>query len=203
MFDVTDQVRQEQQLAVAAKELQHRLKNMAATISVFAGRTRAQDEKYKCFVGQILAMAAASDLMFGREATLVAVGDVVDRVTKSFREEEDSRFLVGPMPESHRSEKKASGLAMALYELCTNAAKHGALSSEKGQVRLDAELVADGELEMRWVETGGPVVSPPDRTGFGMLLLRQGALSPPDRVELDFRIDGVRANIFVQLLSPS
>lgn len=197
VFDVTEQVRQEEQLAVAAHELRHRLKNMASIVSVMAGRTWPRDARYQSFVGRIRAMTAAADLMFGREVTLVTVSHVVDRVLAPFREEGDARFVVGPLPEVSLLEKKASGLAMVLYELCTNATKYGALSSREGQVRLNARLMPEGDLQIDWTETGGPPVSTPDHDGFGMVLLREGALAPPDRIVLDFRPDGLRATILV------
>src|SRR3977135_3665562 len=63
-------------------------------------------------------------------------------------------------------------LTMAIHELATNAVKYGAL--RKGEVRIAWGLVDDTaqpRLELRWQESGGPPVAPPQRKGFGSLLL--------------------------------
>jgi two-component sensor histidine kinase len=54
-----------------------------------------------------------------------------------------------------------------LHELATNAAKYGALSVPQGRVRVEWSRAADGRLVLRWTETGGPLVIPPTRQGFG------------------------------------
>lgn len=59
----------------------------------------------------------------------------------------------------------AQGLALALHELATNAAKHGALSSEQGRVNLEWELEADGLL-LHWVENGVTTPEPPTVSSF-------------------------------------
>lgn len=201
VFDVTEQVRQEEQLAVAAKELRHRLKNMAAIMSLIAGRTWTRDEKYHSFVGRVQAMTAAADLMFGRGRASVAVADVVERVIAPFVEDGRARFALDPVPDVDLPEGRASSLAMVLYELATNAIKHGALSAEEGQVRIAAHLTPERALTIDWSETGGPPVAAPAQSGFGMMLLQDGALAPPDGVTLDFRPDGLRASIRLQGVS--
>jgi two-component sensor histidine kinase len=61
----------------------------------------------------------------------------------------------------------AQAIAVAFHELATNAAKYGALSVAKGQVRVGWSRAADGQLVLRWTELGGPPVKPPTRKGFG------------------------------------
>ena len=66
----------------------------------------------------------------------------------------------------------AQPFAMALHELATNSAKHGALSVPGGAVglrwRAGRRTGEDGFLRLRWTETGGPpVAGPPERRGFG------------------------------------
>ena len=67
-------------------------------------------------------------------------------------------------------------IGMAVHELTTNAAKHGALSVPGGQIAV-AWKIRDGEAERRlaidWVERGGPPVEQPRRKGFGSTLLHR------------------------------
>ena len=61
-------------------------------------------------------------------------------------------------------------IGMALHELATNASKYGALSNETGQIAIGWHRVpgipAD-RFMMFWTESGGPLVVPPARFGFG------------------------------------
>jgi two-component sensor histidine kinase len=66
---------------------------------------------------------------------------------------------------------RVTSAALALHELATNAAKHGALSSMAGKIRLTWELRPD-LLVLRWIETGGPRIAPPAARSFGLKVIR-------------------------------
>jgi two-component sensor histidine kinase len=61
----------------------------------------------------------------------------------------------------------AQTIAISLHELATNAAKYGSLSVADGRVEIIWSRTADGRLNLRWIETGGPTVTPPTHKGFG------------------------------------
>ncbi|MES2710748.1 MAG: sensor histidine kinase [Pseudomonadota bacterium] len=68
----------------------------------------------------------------------------------------------------------AQPLAMALHELATNAAKHGALSVPEGRVAVTWRLGDDGlgVLRLSWAESNGPeIAGPPTQRGFGSRVL--------------------------------
>jgi CheY-like chemotaxis protein len=65
----------------------------------------------------------------------------------------------------------AQGVALALHELATNAAKHGALSSMAGKVSLTWQLQQE-VLVLQWVESGGPGIAPPSARSFGLKVIR-------------------------------
>ena len=89
----------------------------------------------------------------------------------------------------------AQNLGLAFHELATNAAKYGALSVDSGHVDIDWRH-ADGEVRVRWSERDGPAVEPPDRRGFGRVLLER-LVGPTlnGSVALDFRPDGLVGEI--------
>ena len=64
-------------------------------------------------------------------------------------------------------------VAMALHELATNAAKHGALSRPEGRVSLRWRLdPGTATVRLTWTESGGPpVTAPPSRRGFGSRMI--------------------------------
>ena len=65
-------------------------------------------------------------------------------------------------------------LNLVMHELATNAAKHGALSTETGHVTISwqVEEMSRPMLVMRWVEEGGPPVQDSGRRGFGSQLIK-------------------------------
>jgi two-component sensor histidine kinase len=77
--------------------------------------------------------------------------------------------------------RTAQTFSLLLYELATNAAKHGALSVPDGRVllswRID-KLGSDPVFHLHWKESGGPAVETPSRKGFGELLVRR--IAPRD-----------------------
>jgi two-component sensor histidine kinase len=90
----------------------------------------------------------------------------------------------------------AQYLGMALHELSTNAAKYGSLSGPAGSVSIGWHVAgAPGgrRFHMSWHEDGGPKVEPPDRTGFGSLVIeRMAAEALHGQVTLKFPREGLR-----------
>jgi len=92
--------------------------------------------------------------------------------------------------------ESAQAMAVALHELATNAAKYGALSGAKGQVRVEWSRAAHGQLALRWAETGGPPVNPPSRKGFGTHMMEAMIRGHEGGdVRLDWRAEGLVCEI--------
>ena len=87
---------------------------------------------------------------------------------------------------------------MALHELCTNAAKYGALSSPDGRVcvtwQVDVSITEQKMLQLRWAESGGPPVKSPTHKGFGSRLIDNGG-----EVRLIYEPKGVICTIRARL----
>jgi len=77
------------------------------------------------------------------------------------------------------SPEAAQNLGLILHELSTNSIKYGALSVEEGRVRLHWALDPSDQdsVTMEWVETGGPPASQPSRRGFGSTIIKRHAES--------------------------
>ncbi len=87
-------------------------------------------------------------------------------------------------------------LSMIVHELCTNAAKYGALSVPAGTVtfvwRLDGVTDGRARLTFVWQEHDGPPVRVPERSGFGSRLIRRGLNGPSaDPVTIDYAPSGL------------
>ena len=101
--------------------------------------------------------------------------------------------------------KAALSLGMVLHELATNAAKHGALSAERGRVEVAWSAEGEGpagRLVLRWAESGGPRVAQdkPERRGFGSELIeRQLRHGLGGTYEAEFAEAGLRATLSLPL----
>jgi two-component sensor histidine kinase len=85
-------------------------------------------------------------------------------------------------------------LALAIHELATNALKHGALSVPEGRVTIGWRTLGS-ELTILWREAGGPLVRPPQKRGFGSILLQRLIEGAGGAITMDFRPSGVTAVI--------
>jgi CheY-like chemotaxis protein len=91
----------------------------------------------------------------------------------------------------------AQALALALHELATNATKYGSLSSRSGGVHVAWEL-SGAELELRWIEFGGPPVDDAATGGFGIRVIKASVESQlGGTVTFDWRPEGLQCIIRV------
>jgi two-component sensor histidine kinase len=79
-------------------------------------------------------------------------------------------------PEVILSPDAAQTIASVLHELTTNAAKYGALSKREGRVSVRWHCASNGQpgpLTIEWLETGGPPVKAPCRSGYGKSVITE------------------------------
>ena len=163
--------RAEEQRTLLINELNHRVKNTLATVQSLAMQTMrgadAGTSAYTTFSGRLGALSRAHDLLTVKSWHSASLLSVIGRAIEPF--DGPGRFdIVGPL--ASLSPKQAVAISMAIHELATNALKYGALSTVSGQVRI-SWTVDKGQLEFKWQETGGPMVSAPPREGFGTRLV--------------------------------
>jgi two-component sensor histidine kinase len=171
--DVTKRRAAEEAQALLAREVDHRAKNALTVVQTMLRLTRADDVPSfaRAVEGRVAALARAQTLL--AEERWNGAG------LHAMLRGELAPFLVGQRAELDGPPMvlppgTAQPLAMAVHELATNAAKHGALSVPEGCVSVSWRLGqgAPGVLRVRWAETGGPpVIGPPTRRGFGSRVL--------------------------------
>ncbi|MBV8192063.1 MAG: PAS domain S-box protein [Alphaproteobacteria bacterium] len=196
--DITDRKRQERHQNTLVNELNHRVKNTLASVQSIAAQTLRHSETtakaQKQITSRLVALSKAHDVLTQRSWEGAPLRQLIEEAVAPHCVPEVERFdLDGP--EVWVSPKKALAMTMALHELCTNAVKYGALSADKGRVRI-AWSVRDAagqlRLRLRWSEIGGPLVSPPSRHGFGSRLIERGlGLDLGGEVRLAFDPAGV------------
>jgi two-component sensor histidine kinase len=92
----------------------------------------------------------------------------------------------------------AQAVAITLHELATNAAKYGSLSEAEGQVVLTWLHKTDGQLILRWTETGGPPVQTPTHQGFGGRVIERLIGQLKGSACFDWRPEGLVCEITLQ-----
>ena len=166
--DVTERKRTETQIVNLAHEAEHRTKNILSTVlaTVRLSRSDAVDDLKQLIEGRIEALAKVHALFVQSRWKGAELRSLVTQELLPYYDETEARVQIdGPavMLEPY----SAQAIAISLHELATNAAKYGALSAAAGRVEVVWSHMADGRLSLRWIESGGPSVTPPTHRGFG------------------------------------
>lgn len=172
--DVTDRKQAEQHQRLLINELNHRVKNTLALVQGIAHQSfkdGGTPEAKAAFEGRLEALAATHGLLTNENWQPIPLRKILDDAIAPFRSGQDIFSLAGP--DVALPPKAAVTLALAIHELGTNAAKYGALSTPAGRIRVEW-TIDGGRLSLEWRESGGPVVAPPDRRGFGSRLIERG-----------------------------
>ena len=171
-IDITDRKEAEERQDLLAREVDHRARNALAVVQSIVRLTRATsvDSYVAAVEGRIKALARAHALLSETRWHGADLGALVAEELAPYRVAETDKVEIGG-PNVSLLPHMAQGLALALHELATNAAKHGALSSMAGKVRLTWELRPD-LLVLHWIETGGPRIAPPAARSFGLKVIR-------------------------------
>ena len=171
-IDITERTEAEQRQDLLAREVDHRARNALAVVQSIVRLTRARNvgDYVAAVEGRIKALARAHALLSDSRWHSADLGALVAEELAPYRTSEaDKVEIIGP--DVSLPPHMAQGLALALHELATNAAKHGALSSMLGKVSANWQLQPDF-LVLKWVETGGPPISPPSARSFGLKVIR-------------------------------
>lgn len=199
-IDVSERKQSETNLRILLLELAHRSKNLLAVIQGISNQTAKSsasvDEFSRRFSGRLMSLSRAHDILSDqnwrgagmreliRTQVLLFAGAAGERV-----DYEGDAIYLRPNAAQH--------VGLALHELTANALKHGALSSNRGRVKIRWTLSGGQEpstqrFSLSWEETGGPVVRRPVTKNFGRILLEEVApLSVQGRAKLDFAAGGI------------
>lgn len=174
-LDITEQKDRESHIRLLLGEVNHRAKNLLAVVLSVARRTSGADHEsfMTNFAARIQSLAAGQDLLVKNAWRGVGLQALVAAQLAHYKDLVGSRILIAG-EDIALSPPAVQTLGMALHELVTNAAKHGALSHDGGQVDLCWERTGagpDAGFAMRWSESGGPPVAAPAASGFGTVVI--------------------------------
>jgi len=182
-------------------ELDHRVKNVLATVAAVSQHTReghtSMDEFLSAFDGRIRSMADAHALLSSSRWQGVNLAQLVRQELAPCMA---ARNAIVEGPDIVLAADAAQPVEMVLHELVTNAAKYGALSSPKGHVSVQwyqrAMRHVPEALVIDWIETGGPPALASISPGYGTTVIKE--LIPYElggMVDLVFAPDGVQCRL--------
>jgi len=202
--DITEQKRREEQIGLLAREADHRTKNLLAlaqaTVHLTNGETAA--ELKIAIEGRLRALANAHTLLAQSRWAGADLRNLALEELSPFCAEDDgkdgSRARIEG-PSLMLEQQPAQAIALALHELTTNAVKYGALSIPSGRIALTWRQQSINRLTVRWVETGGPAVTPPARKGFGTRVMARICEQLNGELNFDWRADGLVCDIVIDI----
>ena len=187
-------------------ELHHRVKNTLAIVSAITSQSlktaNSLEEATRTIADRLHALGVAQDLLVRERWTAAGCRTLIEGAVKAFQSKGLDQFEIAG-DNIAISSGPAIALSMVIHELCTNAVKHGALSTPGGQVSISWAVVSSDNLQrfrLHWKETGGPQVHEPPRKSFGSRLIEQalpGQLQGEAR--LRFEPDGVSCEVNIPL----
>jgi PAS domain S-box-containing protein len=194
--DITEQKRSQEQIAMLAREAEHRSKNLLAAVqaTVHLSHSDTSEGLKHAIEGRIRALANVHSLFVATRWIGAELSTVATQELAPYFKDAATRVRING-PQLLLKPDIAQSIAVMLHELATNAAKYGALSTSGGQIDLKWSHEADGRLMLRWTEMGGPEVQTPTRKGFGTRII-EGMVGPlKGKAHFDWRAEGLVCEI--------
>ena len=134
---MTERKRAEEQQRTLRAELDHRVKNVLATVSAVVSHTQEGSRSVARFAaalqGRISSMATTHDLLSSARWQGISLTELVRRELAPYAIDNNTEING---PEILLESEAGQAMAMMLHELATNAAKYGALSTKDGRVSI-------------------------------------------------------------------
>jgi PAS domain S-box-containing protein len=197
--DVTEQKQSREQIATLAREVEHRGKNLLASVQAIVNLSRSDTTRglKDAIEGRIQALANVQSLFVESRWVGAELSAIATRELAPYGAAEKSRVRMEGPP-ILLEPTAAQAVAVTLHELATNAAKYGSLSAREGRLDLTWRRAPDGELLVRWEEVGGPKVEKPGHQGFGSRVIKQMTGQLGGKAEFDWRPEGLLCEITVR-----
>jgi PAS domain S-box-containing protein len=198
--DITEHKRSEAQIINLAREAEHRTKNILSTVlaTVRLSHSDTSDDLKQLIEGRIDALAKVHGLFVQSRWAGADLHTLATQELLPYRGETEARVRIDGPP-IMLEPNTAQAIAISLHELATNSAKYGSLSAAGGRVEIAWSRTADGRLSLRWIEAGGPTVTPPTHRGFGSRIMENIIGQLRGEVHFDWRDKGLACEIALLL----
>ncbi len=197
--DITERRQSEAHIAILAREAEHRTKNVLATVhaTVRLSQSDTPEGLKQAIEGRIQALANVHTLFVQSRWAGAELRHLVTQELSPYCDDEKTRVRIDG-PDMLLEPGAAQAIAVTVHELATNAVKYGALSVPEGHVHVEWSRAPEGRLLFHWTETGGPLVRPSARRGFGTRVI-EGMIRDQMKGEMrfDWRPEGLACEIWV------
>lgn len=179
--DITERKRAEETQRLLVGELNHRVKNMLATVQAIARQSLRSEPTPAAFLaslnGRVRALALAHDILVAGD---MQRADLADLIRVEVEPAGDDARMVWSGPPVLIDSRTTLQLALVLHELATNARRHGALAVPEGRLAVTWKILkgaGERELALDWCETGTGQRWESWLRGFGTTLIERSLAS--------------------------
>jgi two-component sensor histidine kinase len=204
-YDISERKAAEEKQALLVRELHHRVKNTLTTVQAIMGSTartaQPTEEFQRAFSARIASLARTHSLLTDARWQAISFEELLRAELEPYDDGTGKRIFLDGSPIELPSDL-AVPIGMAVHELTTNAAKHGALGELGGRIEVRWSVTIGDSRHLRWVwnEHDGPPVQLPTREGFGSRLLnRVLTVQTGADVNIAYDPDGLRVTVAVPL----
>lgn len=219
ILDITERKEAEERQHVLIRELDHRVKNSLTNIQLVMERSREKtnslDEFKAALEGRLMSMVRTHSRLSKEGWKGVSLSDIIRDALLPYAN--DSNTAIDG-PQVLLKPKASQAVAMAVFELATNAAKYGALSRTTGHIKVTWRITPEqtaaaaqhqgspskiqpAALVILWQESGGPKIELPIPEGYGTDVIR--SLVPYElkgaTTLQQYNADGVRCSFTIPL----
>ena len=165
---------------VLLEELHHRAKNNLAIVQAIVSQSlkaaRTIEGGQKAIENRLAALSRVHDLLLRTTWSTTKLTAIVASAIEPFEALSEGQFN-SRISDFDVTAAAVLPLAMILNELCTNAAKYGALSNPGGRVDIAAMVDGNECFHLIWTETNGPPVLAPSSRSFGSKLIEHAFIT--------------------------
>ncbi|MDX8520754.1 CheR family methyltransferase [Mesorhizobium dulcispinae] len=203
LIDISSHKNAERDQERLLHELQHRVKNILATITALTSRmvrsSESLDDFASAFQARLQAMARTHELLTSYHWGGADLEGLVRATLSSYGGYSGQNVVIQGEP-FQLNASAAATLGLVFFELASNAAKYGAFTSDKGRVDISWRIEKPDILSITWKEIGGPTVEEPSRRNFGTTFIQQSLeYELGGSVELNFRPGGLECLLEIPL----
>ncbi len=184
----------EQHQGLLMAELDHRVKNILASVQAIARQSLGRSPQAQSLIGRLMALARAHNLLAQSRWRGATLRELLEAALEAHRDEGRERIRVDG-PDIVLDAKVTQSLSLVLHELWVNAMKYGALSQPEGEVQVTWSVEPSGRLTLDWTERKGPPVNEPAARGFGSRLIELSVQDLRGEVRTTFGGDGLHCRI--------
>ncbi|CDP51361.1 hypothetical protein [Devosia sp. DBB001] len=198
--DITQHRRQEEQMQMLLREMNHRIKNLftlaGSIVAISARSATSPTDLAQSVSRRMMALSNAHALTMssiGKDGPGTTFHTLLKTIFAPYASEDGvpvvfngDDFELGPKAVTH--------MALLMHEFATNSAKYGALSVSAGRVEISSTECGD-DLEIVWRELGGPAAEEPRSEGFGSLIGRATAMQMGGAIERKWGEDGLTITV--------